>query len=127
MRPVPNHVHRAKVLEWHDGDTVKLDLDLDYETHNNGWHRLIGIDTHELSTDTGKVALLAVLEMAPVGCEVVIVSYKRKDEVPIGGGKEKYGRWLCEIWPVAAPDTAPSINKRLLAMGMAKTYTGGAR
>lgn len=126
-RPVPNHVHVARVLEWHDGDTVKLDLDLDYETHNNGWHRLIGIDTPELSTVEGKAVTAWVEALAPAGTDLVIVSYKAKNAFPIGGAKEKYGRWLAEIWLADAPPEALSINQQLLATNQAKPYWGGAK
>lgn len=126
-RPEPNHVHVAKILEWHDGDTVKLDLDLDYETHNNGWHRLIGIDTPELWTPEGKDVHEFVDRYAPPGTEVVIVSYKAKNQFPIGGAKEKFGRWLAEIWLVDEDPEAMSINRLLLVTDRAKVYNGGPR
>lgn len=124
--PQPNHVHVAKIIEWHDGDTVKLDLDLDYETHNNGWHRLVGIDAPELSTDAGKASLAFCMALAPAGTDLIIVSYKAKNAFPVGGVKEKFGRWLAEIWVAGTPDQ-PSVNQKLVDADLAVPYFGGAR
>lgn len=125
MRPTPNHVHAAKIIEWHDGDTVKLDTDQDYEEHNFSWHRLAGIDTDELPEETAELAKKAVIEWAPPGTEVVTVSYKNlRTRTPTSGAKEKYGRWLVELW---APGDDISINQRLLDAGLADPYSGGKR
>lgn len=127
MRPTPNHVHRAIIIEWHDGDTVKLDTDQDYETFNKGWHRLYGIDTPELKTPAGEEAKRFVQALAPVGTEVIIVSYKAKNAIPTSGSKEKYGRWLVEIWLADGPAEAPSLNRLILQRAQGVAYFGGAK
>lgn len=124
--PQPNHVHPAKILEWHDGDTVHLDVDRDYEDHGHTTHRLWGINAPELATDAGKATLAAVQALAPAGTDVVIVSYQAKNQIPTDGSKEKYGRWLAEIWVAATPEQ-PSINTQLVTAGLAVPYFGGAR
>lgn len=124
MHPAPNHVHVATVIEWHDGDTVLLDTDQDYETHNQSWHRLYGVDTAELPTTAGKEAKAYVEQIMPPGTKVITVSYKNKDQIPTPGSKEKYGRWLAEIW---IPGTETSINQALVRDGYSKPYYGTKR
>ncbi|WIC89052.1 nuclease [Arthrobacter phage Ottawa] len=127
MRPEPNHVHRATVIRWRDGDTVKLDTDQDYETFNKGWHRLIGVDTPSLGKEQGKAAHAFVEAIAPPGTPLIIVSYKAKNAIPTGGSREKYGRWLAEAWLENDPPEAPSINQRLLTGYFGVAYFGGLR
>lgn len=124
--PQPNHVHSAKIISWHDGDTVHLDVDRDYEDHGYTDHRLYGINAPELASPTGPQALDFCEALAPAGTDVIITSYKAKNQIPTDGAKEKYGRWLAEIWVAATPDL-PSINEQLVSSGNAVPYFGGAR
>lgn len=132
VRPVPNHVHYATVLEWYDGDTVKLDTDQDYEGFNKSWHRLYGVDTPELKVDgkpnpLGAEALSYVQSWAPIGTRLITVSYKAKNAFPTPGSKEKFGRWLVEIWQASAGPDGMSLNEWLIYDGISKPYTGGKR
>jgi endonuclease YncB( thermonuclease family) len=131
MRPIPNHIHMGVVLDWYDGDTLKIDGDLDYEVSSKGWHRLVGVDTPELPTPGGYSALDYVRSIAPVGSPIVYVSYKNLGGIakvaPKGSVKEKYGRWLCELWPMNQPAEAPSLNVLLIQQGHARPYNGGKR
>lgn len=124
--PQPNHAHYAKVLAWHDGDTIHLDVDRDYEDHGHTTHRLWGINAPELATDAGKASLAYAEAAAPAGTDLIIVSYQAKNQIPTDGSKEKYGRWLAEIWVAGEPDR-PSINQQLVNAGLATPYYGGAR
>lgn len=125
MRPTPNHVHAARIIEWHDGDTVKLDTDQDYEEHNFSWHRLAGIDCDELPSVVAKAAKARVNELAPPGTPVITVSYKNlRTKVATSGAKEKYGRWLVELWTTTSHI---SINQTLLDEGLTRPYDGGKR
>lgn len=124
--PQPNHVHYAKVIDWHDGDTVHLDVDRDYEDHGHTTHRLWGINAPELATPEGKTALAFVQAIAPPGTDLIIASYQSKNQIPTDGSQEKYGRWLAEIWIAATPDL-PTINDQLVSTGNAVPYFGGAR
>jgi endonuclease YncB( thermonuclease family) len=121
MRPVVSFVYNAVVLEWHDGDTVKLDVDQGLEGHRQSWFRLYGIDCKELATAEGKRAHAYVTDAWPAGSAVVVRSYKA-ETVPIG--KEKYGRWLAEIWPADADTT---ISDTLTDASLARPYFGGKK
>lgn len=46
----------ARVIEVHDADTLKLNVDLGFSTHAYAWIRLKGVRAPELGTDAGKVA-----------------------------------------------------------------------
>lgn len=132
MRPTPNHAHYATVLEWQDGDTVKLDVDQDYRESNKDWHRLYGVDTPELTikgvaNPLGYEALDYCRAWAPPGTALIIVSYKAKNQIPTTGAKEKYGRWLAEIWKAEASPDDPSLNESLIRYGISKPYMGGKR
>lgn len=46
----------ARLLDVHDGDTVKLDVDLGFSTHAYIWLRLRGVRAPELATTEGQLA-----------------------------------------------------------------------
>lgn len=52
----PRHYPVARVLEVHDGDTVKLDVDLGFSVHTHAWVRLKGVRAPELSEAGGPEA-----------------------------------------------------------------------
>jgi endonuclease YncB( thermonuclease family) len=76
--------YRGRILDWHDGDTVHLDLDLGFglrvaaytlDGHPELSCRIWGINTPELSTDAGKDARAAAERIAPPGTIVQVVSH----------------------------------------------------
>lgn len=80
----------ARVLDWHDGDTCHVDVDLgffesvrayDIDGHPRISCRIFGINAPELSTDAGKAALAYALQLCPAGTMVTVVSH----------GLDKYG------------------------------------
>jgi len=50
------HYPTARVVEVHDGDTLRLDVDLGFSTHHYPWIRLKGVRAPELSEPTGPQA-----------------------------------------------------------------------
>lgn len=119
--PTPQFVYRATIIEWHDGDTVKLDVDKGFEDFTKAWFRLYGIDTPELATVSGIMASDFVKKTWPPGTAVVVVSLKG-EEIPVG--KEKYGRWLAVLY---TPGATGSINDLLVSSGFAAPYYGGKK
>lgn len=80
----------AKVDDWHDGDTVYLEIDLgfdhliagrDWDGHPRLSCRVFGINAPELATQAGKDALAFAVGLAPPGTVVELVSH----------GWDKYG------------------------------------
>lgn len=119
MKPEVTYTYNATIIEWHDGDTVRLDVDKGFEDHQHSWFRLYGINCPELSTAAGKVARDYVNAQWPPGTTLVAVSSKAPS-VPIG--KEKYGRWLADLYP-----SDQTVSAALLAAGYAVPYFGGKK
>ena len=58
MTPHPRHYPVARVVETHDGDTLKLDVDLGFSVHGYVWIRLKNVRAPELTEPTGPQAKL---------------------------------------------------------------------
>ena len=109
--------YQATIKRWVDGDTVDVDIDLGFGLiYSNQRLRLYGIDAWESRTrdlDEKKKGLAAkafVNEMAPVGTQVTIITYK----------EGKYGRILAEVFL----DEDTNLNKLLTEKGHAERYEG---
>jgi len=106
--------YKAIVGRVYDGDTITVDIDLGF---NIWWRevslRLYGIDTPEIRGEERESGLLSrqfVLDRLPIGCEVVIETFKDK--------KEKYGRYLANVFY----DGGKNLNLELLQNNLAKKY-----
>jgi micrococcal nuclease len=109
----PAYEYRTQLKHVVDGDTLDLDIDVGFDIHAMTRIRLLGINTPEVVGAT-KAQGLAASEFARQWLdnrkgEVLIRSYKAKQ-------KEKYGRWLAEIWSL---DGDQSLNQELLSRGFA--------
>lgn len=72
----------AVILDVHDGDTMRVDLDLGFGVHLTSLScRVYGINAPELSADAGKIARDYAKTLLPVGTRVMITSH----------GFDKYG------------------------------------
>lgn len=82
---------RKRVHPIHDGDTVRLDVDLGFGIWKR-WERfrLTGIQAPELGTPAGNAARYWLRDLLPIGQEVRIVT--EEDD------QEKYGRYLATIF-----------------------------
>lgn len=109
--------YQATIKRWVDGDTVDVDIDLGFGLiYSNQRLRLYGIDAWEQRTrdldekEKGLAATAFVNEMAPVGTQVTIITYK----------EGKYGRILAEVFL----DEDTNLNKLLTEKGHAERYEG---
>lgn len=107
--------YKAAVDRWVDGDTVDLYVDLGFHIYAKTRFRLYGIDTPERGHELWSAATEHAKLMAPAGSDVVIEVYKDAD---------KYGRWLVNI---SLPDAEESVNRSLVAAGLAVPYYGGTK
>lgn len=105
-----------------DGDTMHLNLDLGCDVSMRMTVRLAGLNTPEMSTDEGVAAKDFVnewLSYHAAGGKVRVLTIKDR--------KEKYGRYLANIWSV---DLKHCLNTDLLKNGhaapMALTAQEGA-
>jgi micrococcal nuclease len=109
----PAYTYRAVVSSIYDGDTIRVSLDLGFDTwiHNQAL-RLSGIDAPEISgveRPQGLVSRDWLREKLPIGTAVVVKTYKDK--------KEKYGRYLADIY---IDNT--NINVEMISLGLAEKY-----
>ena len=123
----PDYVYVAEIVDWTDGDTVKVDvwIFLDFGFHNYQHNlfkqsmRLMGIDTPEKGKPNAKEATLFSKIHAPVGTEVILKTYK----MPTGyTSTEKYGRYLADVYI-----RDENLNEALVAAGLAVEYDGGTK
>lgn len=107
------HVELLRVV---DGDTLKLEIDMGNRIKWNDNFRLAGIDTPELSTPEGVAVRSHVIALCAQGLTLV-ETYKR----------DKFGRWLADVYFKGDGGTEIHLNRLLLIEGYAVPYAGGAR
>lgn len=139
------HQYQARVLEVHDGDTVKLSVDLAHteriKDRDFGFHvyieqgrlvvhesfRLLGLNAPELVTPAGKTAqeyLDHLLRANAAGGAWVPLTLRTK-VVRAQDQQEKFGRYLATLWlSTEDPDKAASVNLRLIQAGQAAPWDG---
>lgn len=105
--------YKAAIDRWVDGDTVDLYVDLGFHIYAKTRFRLYGIDTPERGNSLWGEAGDHAEAMAPVGTDVTIEVFKDAD---------KYGRWLVNIFV-----DGESVNRSLVAAGLAVPYYGGTK
>ena len=100
-----------------DGDTVYGDVDLGFNVGNKKMEfRLAKINTPEIKGSTREAGLTSkkYVEDKIMGKEVIIVT--KKDT------KEKYGRYLAEIFYKDETDNFVSLNAELVQKGLAVPF-----
>jgi len=115
-QPYDSNRYRATVIRHIDADTTHADVDWGGDTRSRISLRWAGIDAPERYTDAGKAATAAVNGWLPVGATCEIETTKEK--------KEKFGRYLASFFIHGDPE---SLNDRLVRLGLAVPYDGGAR
>lgn len=106
---------RATVLEWIDGDTAILAVDVWANLTLTVHVRLDGIDTPEHGRPGAAEATARAGQIAPPQSLVTVATSKHPED--------KYGRVLARI---TTPD-GTSVNGTLLSEHLAKAYTGGSK
>jgi micrococcal nuclease len=87
------YLYKGKILNWYDGDTLTIDVDLGFKIHSMVRVRLVRINSWEINAESSyrrrfaRHARMFAVKNFPVG-STVYVSSKRKD---------RYGRWLAEV------------------------------
>lgn len=103
----------GKITKVVDGDTVDAEVVLGFNVTVAERFRLLGVAAPEISGPSaeaaGKKALTFLRNLIPEGTWVEMRTYF--------GRREKYRRWLCEIFV-----NGVSVNERLLRGGYAKPY-----
>lgn len=109
--------YKAFVRSVYDGDTIRADIDLGmFVTLENQPVRLYGIDTPEIRKKLERSKAIEARDaLRSLILERTVVIRTLKDD------KEKYGRWLGEIW---LGDV--NVNAWMVGKGHAKYYMVGA-
>ena len=105
--------YSALVVDIHDGDTIKVDIDLGFGiTLKNQTFRFFGINAPEIhgETKTAGLKTTAYVQQVLTNKEIIIVTIK--DE------KEKFGRWLGRIFYHDGNDWV-DLNSELINKGLA--------
>ena len=109
--------YKMTVVRVVDGDTVYGDVDLGFNVGNKKMEfRLAKINTPEIKGSTREAGLTSkkYVEDKIMGKEVIIVT--KKDT------KEKYGRYLAEIFYKDETDNFVSLNAELVQKGLAVPF-----
>ena len=109
--------YKMTVTKVVDGDTIRGDVDLGFGfIQRNQEFRFTGINAPEIhgpSADAGLKTKQYVSDLI-TGKEIIIVT--KKDS------KEKWGRYLAEIFYLDATNNYVSLNKELIAKGLAVPF-----
>lgn len=108
------YIYKAKYLTNYDGDTVRFDIDLGFGVFlKNQIIRLYGVNCPEIIGAEKEAAKKAKDFVASVltDSEIRIQTYK--------DSKEKYGRWLAEIFYKKNGLNEVCLNSELLSLGLA--------
>ena len=93
--------YKATVVEWHDADTVKLDIDQGFGNSKKCWIRLIDCWAPELDTAEGKKALAYCDNRWPAGTELFVSTRKPSADFREFEGKQlgqSFARWLGQVY-----------------------------
>jgi len=124
-RTLKGYSSKCKVVRVVDGDTVYLvcfEPDSDRLMKLNC--RLNGIDTPEMKK-TPDIAKAARQELIKLVCNTMNENDNTKIMWVKFYGPDKYGRELVDLFE--SEGMAESVNARLISMGIARKYDGGAK
>lgn len=111
----PAYTYKARVIRWVDGDTVWLEVDLGFRMTTQNDFRLYGVNTPERGKPGFEEATFRVNQLAPVGTEVLVKTYRVPD---------KYGRWLVLMLADQTEGSKLSVNQSLVDEKLAVGYYG---
>jgi micrococcal nuclease len=102
--------YKCTILRVVDGDSVHATVDVGFRITIEMRFRLTGINAPELNTDAGKLSKKRLLELMPIGSEMIVRTKKDK--------QEKWGRYLGEFIDSEGHD----VNSRMVSEGFAVPY-----
>jgi len=115
----PTYEYNARVVRVIDGDTVVLKIDLGFKFEAELVCRVYGVNTPEIAGITRDAGLAAKaanenMLLREAGGVVFTRTYK--------SGKDKYGRYLADIFYVDAQGVTLKLSEQLIAGGFGKAY-----
>ncbi len=113
--------YSCKVVDIHDGDTIKVDIDLGFGVVlKNQTFRFFGINAPETHGDTKTAGLKTTAYVQKVLADKDIIIESLKDE------KEKFGRWLGRIYYHDGQDWI-NLNQELIRLELAVKFMDGGQ
>jgi len=115
----PVYEYNAKVVRVVDGDTVVLKIDLGFKFEVELVCRVHGVNTPEIAGTTKEAGLASKAATEDMlvresGGNVFAKTYK--------SGKDKYGRYLAEVFYTNIQGVVMNLSEQLLARGLGKPY-----
>ena len=104
--------YKAKIERVVDADTIDVSIDLGFDVWTRQRVRVAGLNAAEKNTQEGKNAIEYAKQVLKHNMEVILRSHQDK--------REKFGRYLAEIWITKDE----SYNEKLLKLGYAVPYDG---
>ena len=104
--------YKAKIERVVDADTIDVSIDLGFDVWTRQRVRVAGLNAAEKNTQEGKNAIEYAKAVLKHNMEVLLRSHQDK--------REKFGRYLAEIWIT----NDESYNEKLLKLGYAVPYDG---
>lgn len=111
------YTYKAHVVSVYDGDTCTIDIDLGLSTWIHGEKiRLHRIDAPEIRGPEREQGILSrdYLKLLILDRDIMLQTIKDK--------KEKYGRYLGEIWALDDNDQYYNVNDTMVSEGYAISY-----
>ena len=116
----PSFEYAAKLVRVVDGDTVVLEIDLGFKLKAEMVCRVYGVNTPELIGVDKAAALLAKAAAENMLMQEAVGGLFTRTHKP---GKDKYGRYLAEIFYVNAVGETLSLGEQLISRGFGVAYT----
>lgn len=111
------YVYKAHVVSVYDGDTCTVDIDLGLNTWiHNEKIRLHRIDAPEIRGEERERGLKSTEYLRQLILDRDIILQTIKDK------KEKYGRYLGEIWVADSAGQYFNVNDEMISQGFAIHY-----
>jgi len=105
MEPIPNHIHIGTVAGVHDGDTLKVLLDLDFDVRLVADIRLLGVYAPEMGKDGGEAARVKLMELCPPGAPLVLETVRIR-----GHEARSFTRYVGRVW-AGGVDVCDAMNQ----------------
>lgn len=95
-------VRRAVVRDWHDVDSVTVDVDLGYGIWTHGERlRLRGVWGDELAADDGEQVRQGALALVPVGSVVIVQTFHERPDT--------FARYVARMWRADGIEVGPEL------------------
>lgn len=109
----PAYIYAGLVLDVHDGDTYKINVDLGFRVSTQQQIRLHGVNCPELNTGAGKKVKDYVTDLI-ADKTVLLRSYR---------GQQSFARWVADVSYQDASLGYVDLARHLVATGHARNAT----